>query len=192
VTLTGQLNASSTDYTKLSAERLDLLQRSMPAHTLKPRPVDLFEQRIPRIWLLTDNRHAPRRDVVGLFNWAEKEPARCRILAVRRVARRPQVLSTSRHITQGVVDLREEAWRRRAKELVGVSKVVGGKVYELRIAAMRKSGHWQATGASVSQQDAAAGVKIAIVDQTDWKIRVRIDAPQSRDVRWSVQFAKPR
>ncbi len=234
VTLTGQLNASSTDYTKLSAERLDLLQRSMPAHTLKPRPVDLFEQRIPRIWLLTDNRHAPRRDVVGLFNWAEKEPvhiayplakiglsetgryagfdywadefvepfgktlettlppASCRILAVRRVARRPQVLSTSRHITQGVVDLREEAWRRRAKELVGVSKVVGGKVYELRIAAMRKSGHWQATGASVSQQDAAAGVKIAIVDQTDWKIRVRIDAPHSRDVRWSVQFAKPR
>jgi len=234
VTLTGQLNASSTDYTKLSPPRLDLLQRSMPAHDLKPRPADLFEQRIPRIWLLTDDRHRPRRDVVGLFNWEEKEPVRiayplariglsksatyvgfdywadefvepfsktlettlapasCRILAVRRVSRRPQVVSTSRHITQGVVDLLEEAWRSAAKELSGVSKVVGGAAYELRIAAMRKSGHWQATEATVSQQDADAGVKIAIVDQTDWKIRVRIDSPENRDVCWSVQFAKPR
>ncbi len=51
VALTGQLNAGSEDYTKLSPERLHLLQCSMPAHGLKPRPVDLFEETIPRLWL---------------------------------------------------------------------------------------------------------------------------------------------
>jgi len=147
VTLTGQLNASSIQFDELSPERLHLLQRTMPAHGLKPRPVDLFEQRIPRVWLLTDGQGPSRRDVVGLFNWDEKEaaqiqhsfeqvglapaqsyigfdywadafvepfsgslsatlpPASCRILAVRPLAAHPQVLSTSRHITQGVIDL---------------------------------------------------------------------------------------
>jgi len=76
VALTGQLNASSEDYKSLSAERIHLLQRSMPAHDLKPRPVDLFEERIARIWLLTDDRKEPRRDVVGLFNWDEKQSVR--------------------------------------------------------------------------------------------------------------------
>ena len=75
VALTGQLNASSEDYKALSPERIHLLQRSMPAHGLKPRPVDLFEEKIARIWLLTDDRREPRRDVVGLFNWDEKEQA---------------------------------------------------------------------------------------------------------------------
>jgi hypothetical protein len=73
VALTGQLNASSEDYKALSSERIHLLQSSMPAHGLKARPVDLFEEKIPRIWLLTDDRKEPRRDVVGLFNWSEKE-----------------------------------------------------------------------------------------------------------------------
>ena len=73
VALTGQLNASSEDYKALSPERIHLLQRSMPAHGLKPRPVDLFEEEIARVWLLTDDRREPRRDVVGLFNWDEKE-----------------------------------------------------------------------------------------------------------------------
>jgi len=231
VTLTGQLNASSTDYTKLSPGRLDLLRRSMPAHGLKPRPADLFEQRIPRIWLLTDEQRSPRRDVIGLFNWEEKEeadfsyalakiglpatgryvgfdywadefvepfgktlettlpPASCRILAVRRVARRPQVISTSRHITQGVVDVLEERWDSATKELRGVSRVVGGDAYELRIAAMKGARPWKATTVTLAREDVEADVKIKVVDQRAWRVRVRIDSPTSRDVRWSVGFA---
>ncbi|NQT86095.1 alpha-galactosidase, partial [bacterium] len=74
VTLTGQLNASSFDYADLPAERLDLLERSMPAHGLLPRPVDLFDRRIPRVWLLSDPK--TQRHVIGLFNWEEKRSAR--------------------------------------------------------------------------------------------------------------------
>jgi hypothetical protein len=230
VALTGQLNASSEDYAKLSPQRLHLLQRSMPAHGLKPRPVDLFEEKIPRIWLLTDERRTPRRDVIGLFNWDEKErahvscpleriglaqtgpfigfdywadefvgpfegslecdlpPASCRILAVRPVSGRPQVISTSRHITQGMVDILEETWEAGTRELRGMSHVVANDPYELRIAALGVSTSWQVAETNVSPEDAAAGVTISPARQKDWKVRVQIDSRTSRDVHWTVRF----
>ena len=156
VAVTGQLNLSSEDFSKLPPERLDILKRTMPAHGLLPRPVDLFDEPIPRIWLLTDTRRTPRRDVVGLFNWSDKPatiecgldrigldatkeyvafdywqnallppikgrlqiemPAQsCRVLAVRPRSDRPQLLSTSRHVTQGIVDVIEETVGRRRR-----------------------------------------------------------------------------
>jgi hypothetical protein len=234
VALTGQLNASSEDYTALSPERLHLLQRSMPAHGLKPRPVDLFEQRIPRLWLLTDDRRKPRRDVIGLFNWDEKEPARlsyppdkiglppaesyvgfdfwadefvgpfqgrlectlpptsCRVLAVRPVRPEPQVISTSRHITQGIVDMVEEKWDGATRRLYGTSRVVANDPYELRIVAPAGDGLWRATEAGIAPAGAGAGVTIRLAGQEDGRVRVRIDTPRSGEVHWSVRFAAPR
>jgi hypothetical protein len=231
VALTGQLNASSTDYTTLSPERLHLLQRSMPAHDLRPRPVDLFEQRIPRIWLLTDERGRPRRDVIGLFNWQEKDegriecpltriglsdgaayvgfdywadsfvapfqgtlkrslpPASCQVLAVRPVAPQPQLVSTSRHITQGVIDVLEERWNERERTLQGVSSVVGRDPYELRIAATGPTGPWQAKTLAVTPEDTEAGVTIRLQRQHGWRLRVQIDSPVNRQVRWAISFA---
>ncbi len=234
VTLTGQLNASSEDYKALPADRLHLLQRSMPAHGLRPRPVDLFEQRIARIWLLTDDRRDPRLDVVGLFNWSEKEPAHiacsaeriglaradgyvgfdywadafvepfgttlesdlppasCRILAIRPASTQPQVLGTSRHITQGVVDLLEEKWDADTRTLQGVSRIVANDPYELRIAAMGRDGPWRAGDLVVSSVNPAEGASVHLVSQDDWRVRVRIDSPRSQDVRWSIRFAPAR
>jgi hypothetical protein len=235
VALTGQLNASSTDYEKLSPGRLDLLRRSMPAHGLRPRPVDLFERNTARIWLLTDDRGPTRRDVIGLFNWDELEevkieyplrkiglppsrsyvgfdywanefvapfaglaleatlpPASCRILAIRPVGSVPQVISTSRHITQGVVDILEETWDDDTGTLSGISKVVADDPYEIRIVAlMGRRGNWKATKVNVWPEDAAAGVKAALLGQDRWQVRARIDSPASRDVRWSVKFTEP-
>ena len=231
VALTGQLNASSEDYKALSPERIHLLQRSMPAHGLKPRPVDLFEEKTARIWLLTDDRREPRRDVVGLFNWEEKEqahiscsteriglpradryvafdywanefigpfsgslesdlpPSSCRILAVRPVSGQPQVIGTSRHITQGVPDLLEEKWDAGTRTLHGISRVVAGDPYELRIATMGHESPWRATAVVVSQEDSDAGAAIELASQDDWRVRVRIDSGTSRDIRWSIGFA---
>jgi hypothetical protein len=226
VTLTGQLNASSENYKALSPERIHLLQRSMPAHGLKPRPVDLFEEKTARIWLLTDDRREPRRDVVGLFNWEEKEqthiscsteriglpradryvgfdywadefigpfsgslesdlpPASCRILAIRPVSEQPQVIGTSRHITQGIPGLLEEKWDGGTRTLRGTSRVVANDPYELRIAAMGKNGPWR-----VKAVDADAGATIKLVGQSDWRVRVCIDSGKNREIHWSVTFA---
>lgn len=234
VTLTGQLNASSIQFEDLSAERLHLLQRTMPAHGRKPRPVDLFEQRIPRVWLLTDGEGYCRRDVIGLFNWDEKQaaqiehtfariglapadayvgfdywadafvepfsgkleatlpPASCRILAVRPLAAHPQVLSTSRHITQGVIDLVEEKWDESTRTLSGTSRIVGADPYELRIAAGGPGRAWCVRDVSLVGGEDRQATTIRLVGQDNWKVRIRIDTPQSGEVLWRVTFTPSR
>ena len=176
VTLSGAMNSSSEEYAKLPPERLDLLKRTMPSHSAAARPVDLFENRIPGIWTVSDAATVghPRRDLVGLFNWDSTEkafdrpladlglpaggewiafdfwansltppfkgrlaqtlrPQSCAVLAVRPVLDRPQLISTSRHITQGLVDVTEERWDARTRTLSGVSHVVANDPYELRV-----------------------------------------------------------
>ncbi len=181
VTLSGQMNSSSEHYAQLPPDRLNLLKRTLPSHTATARPVDLLENRIPRIWLVTDAEKPahPRRDVIGLFNWDSDEriidkslakigladegdhiafdfwsnaltppfkghlrqalrPQSCAVLAVRPVLTHPQLIATSRHITQGIVDVKEERWDAATRTLSGVSEVVAGDRYELRILISRE------------------------------------------------------
>jgi len=226
VTLSGQLNLSSEWLPGLPPGRLDLLKRTMPSHGLRPRPADLFEQPIPRLWLLTDTRMPVRRDVIGVFNWSDAPasidypldrlgltagvryaafdywknslvpalrdrlqltvpPRACVVLAVRPEQKRPQLLSTSRHITQGMVDVLDETWDPQAKTLRGRSKVVGGDPYELRIAA--DSAAWTAAAVEVAAADRNAGVTTAL-KQESGLVRATLAAPESREVDWSVRF----
>lgn len=228
VAISGQLNLSSEAYARLPPERLDLLRRTMPSHGLLPRPVDLFEHDPPRIWLLTDQRRFPRRDVIALYNWdAEaldvdcslaqiglapdvayaafdywdnkplppiKErlrlslaPRACRILAVRPLLDRPQLISTSRHITQGIVDVSEETWEDSGQVLRGRSQVVGGDTYELRVMIPAAEKPWKVSGVEVAAEDQAAGVTIACKEEAGLA-RVRIDSPKLRQVSWSLRF----
>lgn len=56
-----------------------------------------------------------------------------RIFSVRRALERPQLLSTSRHIMQGLIDVEEVAWREEDEVLSGISRVVEGEPYRLEI-----------------------------------------------------------
>jgi hypothetical protein len=95
-------------------------------------------------------------------------------------------LSTSRHVTQGIVDVRRERWDKRRATLRGISSVVGGDPYEFRIVPGR--GRFRrAVAAAVSAGDEAAGVT-ARLRQGKGILRVRIDAPRGRAVSWSVRF----
>jgi hypothetical protein len=75
VAVSGSMLTISYQFAELPPDRLDLLKRTMPGHGLLGRPVDLLEADQPRIWLLTDTRRDVRRDVIGLFNWDENQPA---------------------------------------------------------------------------------------------------------------------
>jgi hypothetical protein len=227
--ISGQLFYNSDWMPDLPAQRLDILKRTIPAHGLLPRPVDLFENDPARIWLLSDARRRPRRDIVALYNWDQNRPATiacdltriglpanqefvgfdfwagkfvapfrgslsvelpaasCRILAVRPTAAHPQLLSTSRHVTQGMVDVIEETWDSSARTLRGVSRVVAGDPYELRIVVPLGSGSWLARRFSVAPGDAAAGVRSGF-KQEGPKLRALINSPASRDVRWELRF----
>jgi hypothetical protein len=63
----------------------------------------------------------------------ELPPGSCLVLAVRPVEDHPILLSTSQHVTQGIVDVVEEAWNPATKILSGVSRTVADDPYELRI-----------------------------------------------------------
>lgn len=232
VALSGQLNLSSEWLPGLPPERLEILRRTMPAHGLRSRPVDLFENDPPRIWLLTDEREGERRDVVGLFNWTNTErdfdlpleslglptaeyagfdfwnnaplapvkdglhlavPAQsCRVVTLRAAVPRPQLISSSRHVTQGVVDVREEKWDAARATLSGRSDVVGRDPYEMRVALPAGSTvTWRLASASVAPEDATAGVSIAPVPGADIT-RVRVLSLANRAVRWQLQFASQR
>jgi hypothetical protein len=224
VAVTGSMLSVSEQFADLQPERLDLLKRTMPGHDLKPRPVDLFESPIARIWLLTDTRRRVRRNLIGLFNWNENRadtircgmgrigldphleyvgfdfwanrfagsirgtlqehlPAgTCRVLAVCPAADHPQLLSTSRHITQGMVDVLEENWDAGTRTLSGRSVVVAGDPYELRIA-LPASGDWR-----VARAEAGEESHVTIGQQTDRGVRVTIHPKESRTVCWKAVF----
>jgi len=223
VAVSGSMLTTSYQFSELPEERLDILKRCMPGHQAQARPVDLFESRTARIWLLTDASRNVRRDVIGLFNWKEKEPdtitydmdklgldaettyvafdywankftepiqgtlrqtlepGTCRIIAVRPAANHPQLISTSRHITQGVTDVLEERWNEDKRTLSGRSLVVAGDPYELRIA-MPASGSWEVSQVSADR----ATIKLG--SHAERGIRVLIKSPQSREIAWELTF----
>ncbi len=60
-------------------------------------------------------------------------PQACVVLAVRPVLERPQLIATSRHITQGLADVTAERWDSATRTLSGISETVTGDRYELCI-----------------------------------------------------------
>jgi hypothetical protein len=57
----------------------------------------------------------------------------CRVVAVHELLDRPFVLSSSRHVASPLFDVKEERWDVASKTLSGISRVVPGGRYELRI-----------------------------------------------------------
>jgi len=115
-------------------------------------------------------------------------PASCMVLAVRPLLERPFLLSTSRHVTQGMVDVAQEMWVQRTGVLSGRSSVVGKEPYELRIVAVSPWADWTVAGVSVSSADSRKGVKIEPGRSEKGLARFIINAPASREVSWSVKF----
>jgi poly(3-hydroxybutyrate) depolymerase len=116
-------------------------------------------------------------------------PGSCRVLAIRPVSNYPQLLSTSRHITQGMVDVTGETWDAASRTLLATSKVVANDSYELRIVVPSGANSFRATGVTVSAQDKAAGVT-ATFKQDGPRVRATISSPVSREIKWQVHFEK--
>jgi hypothetical protein len=129
--------------------------------------------------------NAPAPDFKDHFSF-EVPKESCRILAVRAAEDHPVLVSTSRHVTQGVVDVVDEVWNDRS--LSATSKVVGGDPYELRIGGVADG--WKFASVRVSANDEAAGVTIEPVKSEDGWLRILIRSKDSREVKWSVEFAK--
>jgi len=108
-------------------------------------------------------------------------PGSCRIIAIRQLLDHPQIVSTSRHVTQGLIDIIEERWDKKKNVLRGRSKVV--------VITPSGADVWRAVSASVSEEDQKSGVTVRI-KQIRSEVRVRIKSTESREVSWSVAFKK--
>ena len=100
-------------------------------------------------------------------------PMGCRSIVVRRVKNRPQIVGTSRHITQGADDLERVSWNARTRTLSGRSRVVGGDPYRIRFTIPK--------GWRVRTRDVAVKGGIGLITLT---------APGNTVLNWDVKFVK--
>jgi hypothetical protein len=107
----------------------------------------------------------------------------CVALVLRPKVDHPQVISSSRHMTQGLIDLTDEKWNSRARTLRGRSQLVGDDTYELRVA----TGVAQMVAVEVSAVDRTAGVQVSYSSQAGLT-RVTLKSTVSRDVAWTIKF----
>ena len=103
----------------------------------------------------------------------EVPPAACRVVSYWPDLGRPQFVGTSRHLTQGAVDVEALKWDEASLTLTGTSQVVGGDPYRVRIHV--PDGYRVATK-GVEQRGALA--------------ELRIERDKNARIRWQMEFAR--
>jgi len=151
--------------------------------------VDLARLGLPRRSVAYDFWESQCVDIRRQTLRVELRPRSCRVIALRPAATCPQVVSTSRHVTQGIVDLVSETWDGQRRRLCGVSRVVGGDAYEIRVMMPATAETWEEGAAPlVSPADAQAGVTIVSRQSKGPLKRYVIQSPASREVRWELGY----
>jgi hypothetical protein len=102
----------------------------------------------------------------------ELPPASCCVLSIRPVVDHPQLISTSRHITQGLMDVVEEKWDPATNILSGVSRVVANDPYELRVVVPVGDNSWHARSPAKQQGSTVRTALISSVSaKVSWQIK---------------------
>jgi hypothetical protein len=223
--LTGQALMSSDRLMDLSPERVELLKRVYPATDI--RPMDLFPvERKKRIWDLKINHLGRAYDVVGVFNFNERQtertllsweelglpadqpihvfdfwnaeylgawrgglsvpvaPTSCRVLTLVPCEDSVQLVSTSRHITQGWFDLLDISANASGTEQRGTSGVVKNDPYEIRFA-FPPGTNFAVTVATARGPSGELPVRIS--NHQQWAT-IAFTSPQSGHVKWEADF----
>jgi hypothetical protein len=111
---------------------------------------------------------------------AQDSSSAMQVFAIREAREHPWVLSTTRHISQGGVDLQDEHWDAGSKTLSGRSAVVSGDPYVLTVHLPKG---FRLTGAEVG------GEKLEIANQAE-TATVRIVPAATKTVEWKIDFAR--
>ncbi len=103
-----------------------------------------------------------------------------RMFSVREALDHPQVLSTSRHLMQGYLDLSNVEWNPTTRQLRGVAKVVGGEPFRIVLAGNgAKAGKASADGATarIESHPANPGLSVLVLAR-----------PDNGNVPWCVDY----
>jgi len=116
-------------------------------------------------------------------------PGDVRVIALVRATDRPELVSTSRHITQGWVDLRalEHGGSAERPSLSGESRVIGGDTYTLTVGLPRGRSSFRITTARASGSAKGAPVRASWSSHQGYAtVTIRTDSTQV--VRWEIDF----
>lgn len=110
-----------------------------------------------------------------------------RIIALRAKENHPIIVSTSQHVTQGMIDVSEEQWKKNTLKVK--SKLIGGDPYEVRIAGLKDGGNWRIRAAKLLSGQ--KNVHIAILPQDDdgW-LRISLTSEKDQVVDFALIFDK--
>jgi hypothetical protein len=112
-------------------------------------------------------------DLKGLYQ--DEIPANsCRIVALREAMGHPVLLSTSRHVSQGIIDVTAEKWS--ADTLSGTSQLIANDPCELRI---RVPDGWNFERTSHGKAVTESGL-----------VRVMLERDSNGPVDWSIRFSR--
>jgi len=104
------------------------------------------------------------------------------VISLRPVGESPFVISTSQHVTQGIIDLSDERWNPASKTLSGKSKVVANDPYELRVFIPK-------TAKSVNIVKVATNHEATVnITKTAEGAVVTFVSPRSGEVNWKMVF----
>ena len=112
-----------------------------------------------------------------------------RVITLVRATDRPELVSTSRHITQGWVDLRalEHGGSAERPSLSGESRVIGGDAYTLTVGLPRGKSSFRVATARASAAANGTPVRVSWSSHQGYAtVTIRTDSTQL--VRWQIDF----
>jgi hypothetical protein len=112
-------------------------------------------------------------------------PASCRVLTLLPVADHPQLISTSRHITQGWVDVVEQRYDKATNSYAGKSKIIKDDPYELRFVYPRGQ---SLVIKSALASSVSGNLPVRISNHQGWST-IEFTSPQTAEVNWRLSFA---
>lgn len=109
----------------------------------------------------------------------------CKVIAVRAKTNHPVVVSTSQHITQGMIDLVKENWNNNI--LSGESKLIADDPYEIRIAGINDGGNREIKSVKLSKKYKDVSIEMLPSKENGW-IRILIKSKESQLIKWEILF----
>jgi hypothetical protein len=116
-------------------------------------------------------------------------PGDVRVITLVRATDRPELVSTSRHMTQGWVDLRalEHGGSAARPSLAGESRVIGGDQYTLTVGLPRGKSSFRIATARAHGSASSAPVRVSWSSHQGYAtVTIRTDSTQI--VRWAIEF----
>ena len=123
-----------------------------------------------------DNKPLP--DLVTTLD-GSLPPQSCRVIALRQAENHPLLLSTSRHVTQGMLEVSGESWSDRT--LAGRSRVIAGDPYELRI---------HLPGDETAAEITLSTGETPVLTREPHLLRVRFTPAATGTTRWQIRFPR--